>query len=237
MLYSLLIPRRSATVGSFTSASEIEKQEGDESFFTKIFSWFKILFGFSDVQKNPDLIKTEEQKNNVPLISNPIPSGHNIPLMNYTCESIFPDKVKIENNEENLIIIKDTEYENGVSLSITCMQEKKVGGNINRYNCLSGFFVYEDVLPDGTIVNEYNHVEYNFVLDKRNCVEEICSPIEMSCVVENFGPPGLGSSNYLDYYWQPIIKPNAELACEGCVGGDGRCYPIGSFYNGQVCSE
>lgn len=230
----------------FISASEIQNQKSDKSFFSKILSWLKSIFEISDAPK------LEGEQNLKPITLNEpegissdqesiTQAGHNIPLMDYTCESIFPDEFIIDHMEQKSISIRDnSQYKNGVKFVGFCNMENYKGGNINKYHCSSGFFVYEDVLPDGTIIKEYNHVAYNFILDKRDCIEKVCSPIEMSCVVENFGPPGLGSSDYLDYHWQPIIILNDMSSCNDCRytanAGSGNCYAV-RLHNWICCNS
>lgn len=203
-----------------------------------------IVAGYIYHNYSKDADSNSIKSSDVSNITNSIkqPAGHKIPLVNYTCEEIFPNTFNANYDPTGFGSIEETQYKNGLQTlerGIICDREG-VGGNINVFHCSTGFFMVRYVLPDGTIVKDEYHIAYNFVLDLRNCKEGVCVPSEISCKIENFGPP----KNALDSKWwqyenQPRITPyqypNVISNCNGCIIGS-QCYPFGSVYNGMTCA-
>lgn len=190
-----------------------------------------LLFVYNQFS-NKSIIDINENQINHSNLSSSLDNLKNnlIPYLNYTCENIFPDEVDIDIISNHY---SKTNYKNNIKIIAKCQPQSNTGGNINIYECYSGFYIEQKYLPDGTIVDKHYHVKYSFTLDKRECQDDKCFPKSIACDFDNTATPSLGDSDYLKYYDQPIVYLNGT--CQGCVALDGGCVSVDTYFEGVYC--
>lgn len=195
------------------------------------------LFFYFKMEFNPNSTEHIPQKDSYKLNKESL--DKNIPLLNYSCLSIFPSKILVNDAVWNEgWEVKLNNFTNDLKLNFNCKRDSSEGGNINVYNCKAGFLVSQYSLPDGTIIKEHYFTTYYFILDRRNCSENICIPSSVFCEYEKWEVGEWGFTKPLDERLRYFSHINLNvLDCDGCLGSDGKCYPIGSTYMGKTCVE